>query len=235
MSLAKCVYCAVDHVFLAVLKPKWGALPCVSHFWSWSCSAFPCRQDSHWFPGGHVQARAAGSVPTMVKIDSYLLVFIKRRRGRALYNRRAFWGALVYLKPPVIAALPDRNWLHSRVRKLGSCHCWRAVLFSLLADNKPHSRHAKELGDKQPKQRNSKWGLVLGSLVFAYACKGEADTTGDAAALCQCSCSLGWWESGGRDGLIATCANCLPLLAKGCSNCPLLTHIQASPTERVHP
>lgn len=154
-----------------------------------SCSSFPCRQSSHWYPDGHVQVRAAGSVPNIVKIDSYLVVFIKRRGRGTLYNRRVLGvgRALVYLKPPVIAAFPDWNWLCSRAGKLGSCHCWREMLFSLLADNKPHSRHAKELEDKQAKQRNSKWGLVLGSLVFAFACEGEADTAEDAAALCQCS------------------------------------------------
>lgn len=196
------VHHVVARVFLASPRPKQGALFHVSHSWSWSCSSFPCRQSSHWFPDGHVQVRAAGSVPNVVKIDSYLVVFIKRRGRRALYNRRVFWGgALVYLKSPVIAAFPDWNWLCSGAGKLGSCHCWRAMLFSLLADNKPHSRHAKELEDKQAKQRNSKWGLVLGSLVFAFACKGEADTTEDAAALCQRSqCSenleapVGWFN-----------------------------------------
>lgn len=62
---------------------------------SWSCSVFPCKQSSHWFPDGHVQVRAAGSTPTMVKIDSYLVVFIKRRGRRALYNRRV-WGVCVW-------------------------------------------------------------------------------------------------------------------------------------------
>lgn len=183
------VHHVVARVFLASPRLEWGTLFHVSHSWSWSCSSFPCRQSSHWYPDGHVQVRAAGSAPNIVKIDSYLVVFIKRRGRGTLYNRRVLGvgGALVYLKPPVIAAFPDWNWLCSRAGKLGSCHCWREMLFSLLADNKPHSRHAKELEDKQAKQRNSKWGLVLGSLVFAFACEGEADTAEDAAALCQCS------------------------------------------------
>lgn len=85
------VHHVVACVFLASPRLKWGSLFHVSHSWSWSCSSFPCRQSSHWFPEGHVWVRAAGSVPNIVKIDSYLVVFIKRRGRRALYNR-SVWG-----------------------------------------------------------------------------------------------------------------------------------------------
>lgn len=86
-------YYLVAHVFLASLSPKWGALYRVSDSWSWSCSAFPCRQSSHWFPDRHAQVKAAGSVPNVVKIDSYLIVFIKRKGRTALYNRSVFGGS----------------------------------------------------------------------------------------------------------------------------------------------
>lgn len=143
------------------------------------------------------------------------LLSLKEGEGEHYITGGLFRGELFYLKPPVIASFPDRNWLCSRAWKLGSCHCWRVALFSLLVDNKPHSRHAKELGDKQPKQINSKCGLVLGSWAFAYACKGEADTTRDAAALCcLCSRSLCLWGFGDRDILIATYANCLPVAGR---------------------
>lgn len=96
------VYYLVAHVFLASLSPKWlyrlvtvaiPALYRVSNSWSWSCSTFPCRQSSHWFPDRHAQVKAAGSVPNVVKIDSYLIVFIKRKGRTALYNRRVFGGS----------------------------------------------------------------------------------------------------------------------------------------------
>lgn len=177
------VYYAAAYVFLVSLRLRRGAVYHVSHSWSWSCSAFPCRQSSHWFPDGHVQVRDAGSVPTVVKIDSYLVVFIERRGRRALYNRRVLGGSTGLFKTSSDSCFPWQELAPQQGTKAGIL----PLLFSLLADNKPHSRHAKELEDKQPKQRNAKWGLVLGSLVFAFACKGEADTTEDAAALCQCS------------------------------------------------